>query len=315
MISALFFAVLVGGVFGAEIPCNYILTDNIYTCDLLGATISVTAQNEPITVTGTHIPSNTDDNVEKVSFFQPNVLNFVPTKLFEIFKNLREIDFSYASLNKISTNAFINCLRLEKLTFTVNNFTELPASFAEACVNLVELTFYSNSLRLIHKDAFKGLANLRSLYLSTEKFESLDPSTFVHTPKLENLDIENGNFKRIHPNLFAPLSLQYVSLYGNKIESLPALRFKDVSKLRKFYALNNQINEIDPELLKRFPADRESFDFNFNDNKCTKIVLNPKDQLAALKPCFDNWKKSRSSTTGKPTVRSTSAPTTRRRST
>jgi hypothetical protein len=167
--------------FGVEFQCKYEDLYTPYQCNLAQAFISITEKNQPVTVTGTHLNSKTNDNVEMLLFNNPHVLNFVPTKVFEIFKKLRTIEMVDVQLNHMTTNAFINCLELNRLKVNKNNFPVLSASFAEACVNLEDLFLTQNNIQTIDKDAFKGMEYLRSLDVQENKIASLPALQIVKT--------------------------------------------------------------------------------------------------------------------------------------
>jgi hypothetical protein len=278
-------------VFGAEIPCKYEF-NGAYSCNLKLANILVTSENEPICVTGTHIATHNAGEVQQLYFASPHVLKFVPTKVFETFKNLNYFGMYQVGLTTMTTNAFKNCLKLENIYSNNNQFPTLPASFAASCVNVKMIQFFGSSVQTIHKDAFKGLANLNLLQITQHELTVLDPSTFVHTPSLSTLDLQMGKLTSIPAELFATLSLTVISITNNKITSLPAMKFKNISGLKHFNLDFNKIAEIDPNLLKNYPADRIEFNIYLNGNVCTTIWFSNKTQISKLQPCFDSWIKS-----------------------
>lgn len=192
-------------------------------------------------------------------------------------------------LSSVTTNAFSNCLNMESISINDNNFPDLPASFAESCVNLRVLSFYQNWIQNIHKNAFKGLANLEELTLNRNNFTFLDPATFNHTPSLNQLQVIDGKLLTIHPDLLATLSLEFVTFSQNVIESLPALKFKDINSLQAINFEKNKISSIDSKILENYPANREQFYFLLSDNVCVSGSYSLKTQLTDWQKCYDNW--------------------------
>lgn len=114
----------------AEIFCEYSKDTGSYSCNLPAnrPNILVSTENEPIVVTGNHLPMQTNDDVIRTSFAYPHNLKFVPTKFFEIFKNIQLFYMIKVKLSKMTTNAFTNCLSMELIEINDNNFPILPAS-------------------------------------------------------------------------------------------------------------------------------------------------------------------------------------------
>ena len=290
MFLLLIFSSLAAGIFGTNIPCSYKFTVlSGYQCILKNASISVTTENEPMNVTGTHIDPYTVNEVGSLYFASPQVLNFVPTKIFEIFVNLKTFGIFDVNLTTITKNAFANCLKLTGITIASNNFPVLPESFAESCVNLKFLSFHFNNIETVHKNAFKGLRNLLFLAMTGNLFEYLDPSTFIHTSQLALLNLSNGRLKTLHPDMFATLTLSGLLLSRNKIKILPALKFVNISELERVDLDLNQISAIDPDFLTFYPGDLENFELLLNENNCTDQSYYLPDQLFMLQPCFDHF--------------------------
>jgi Leucine-rich repeat (LRR) protein len=192
----------------AKLLCDFDLII-LYTCNSpSNGTINlVTAENEAIQVSGTHVRGRTNADVELVEISRPHVMNFVPTKVFETFKKLTRFQMSNVNLTTLTTNAFMNCSFLELIEIMGNNFSLVPASFAESCTKLNSLTLRNNNIKSIDKDAFKGLANLKTLWMDGNDIASLDSFTFFYTPNLQNLYFASTKLKKIHSDTFAQLSL------------------------------------------------------------------------------------------------------------
>lgn len=295
MIFIIILACFVGVAFSAELTCKYQLLEHsnyIYICDPEKINpLLVTYENEPISVKGNHVASFSDANVTDITFDDPNELKFVPKKLFETFKNIRNIILIKVGLSILTTNAFTNCLNMEYITLKSNKFSVIPESFAESCVKLTSFQTGQNGIQTIHKDAFKGLINLNTLDMFGELIESLDPLTFVHTPNLKHVSMNRGKLKTLQPDLFATLSLVGLTFLYNQIETVPALKFKGVQELLYFGLSGNQINSIDPELLNSYPGNKSEFLYYFGENVCVnEYQLDGKTNPSiALQPCFDNW--------------------------
>jgi Leucine-rich repeat (LRR) protein len=286
---------LVQSAFCVEFQCLYIQAGLKYFCNLeYSSLIKFTTANEPITVSENHLDSKTNDDVGETQIHPPHIIRFVPTMIFDTFKNLKHFEMSGVQLNEMTTNAITNCMKLETIDINSNNFPTLPASFAESCVKLSTLNLFDNHISFIHKDAFKGLGALEALSLEQNTFESLDPSTFYHTPNMKRLYLNNGKLKALDSKMFADLSLTELAADHNQIKSIPALKFM----LAYFPFSDNGVTEIDPEFLKTYPGDLVIFDFSMHGNICANGHYTSKEELSLeLQPCFDNWAKSHPATT------------------
>jgi Leucine-rich repeat (LRR) protein len=294
---ALFLAILVNFAIATNFPCKYYDGPGGYYCQLPydGAIISVTTENEAITVSGIHNPGKTNDDLKLFAVTTPNVMNFVPTKISESFKNIQTFQLNDVKLTTLTTNAFTNCMNLEIIFIVDNNFPVLPASFAEACVNLKELHFYQNWIQTVDKNAFKGLVNLKILQLSKNSFVSLDPLTLTHTPHLQSIEAQFNELTSIHPDLFsAQTELTLLNFYQNKIEVLSALNFGSIEPLMIFSLEMNKINAIEPAFFNGFPGKPTPISVMLVGNICTNDAFNFMSITDVsidprLQNCFANW--------------------------
>jgi Leucine-rich repeat (LRR) protein len=217
--------------FGAVFKCKYTYNDNLYSCNLEQATISITEENQPITVTGTHQSSwLTNEFVNLLRFINPHVLNFVPSKVFETFKKLKRFEMIAVELTHMTTNAFTNCLDLETLSVVQNNFPVLPTSFAEACVNLRTLTLSHNNIETIEKDAFKGLGSLFQMDLMMNKIASLPALQFVGSKGPLNIHLGMNTISEVDPEL--------ITILKTKLEEFNLMMAGNICSNHKFSAVS-----------------------------------------------------------------------------
>jgi Leucine-rich repeat (LRR) protein len=300
-ISLLFF--LVSFVYGTEIPCVFGPPYAVNYCTLFtdgSVAIHITLENEAITVTGN--PPNGFDSINYAPFHSPFKLNFIPTRMFETMKNLKEFQAVGVELTTLTSNAFTNCLMMEKIYMDYNNFPEIPSGFAQSCSALRYLQLEYCHVKAVDKDAFKGLTNLEEIMLNVNEIAVLDPQTFIHTPNLKWIYFNNNVLTAIHPDLFATLSPQYVSFERNQIQSLPAIHFSTMSNLESISFHQNSIKKMDRRFFQDYVNLQENFEIIFTFNDCindafkspTKPVLM---NDPSLQGCFDNWDNSFTTTT------------------
>jgi hypothetical protein len=283
---------LVNLIFSAEISCVFDpvrWTDCFYTASTL---INVTFENEPFTVTSNH-PEGFKF-IRRIRFDAPNILKFIPTRIFDNLKYLQSIEVVAVQLSTLTTNAFTNCSMMDHITLRQNNFTEIPASFAEACFSLRHLDLNHNQIKTIHKDAFKGLSNLKDLLLNDNQISSLSQLFFFYTPKLQIFNIAKNLLTTLHPDLFATISPMDINLMQNKINPLPAIRFASVVNMRNIFFYGNGISSIDRKLFLDYIENRKNYSIYLDGNVCvnqrfsdtTKPNLMNDPELLV---CFSNW--------------------------
>jgi hypothetical protein len=325
LLIALFFTVLLSNVEGAIFPCEFSFSNNESFCNLPISGISVTTENEEITVTGVSVPEYSADTIKTIMIPEGNILRYVPTRLFETFRNLEKIIIAGVQLTTMTTYAFKYCLQLKELQVRDSMFIDLPASFAGACVNLKTINLHRNNITKIDKDAFKGLTNLEQLLLGGNKFTTLDPLMLKHTPNLLFFEASGKNgpseLKTLDPELFAPLNkIEKIHLMMNKIEVLPALRFGSVAYLEEMDLSMNLIDAVDIQFFVNFFGDsNRQFHLRFEQNKCFSPTydnvqlppISPTDkEYKMLEPCIINWNRLTTTTTSATTLATPIAPDT-----
>jgi len=249
---------IANAISATDVNCNFQGTpgQQYYQCvpDNMDA---ITSQNQPISIIQNHLSGGSNNFVNYLRFSSPSLsINYIPTKIFESFQNL-EVFFAYdVQLQTLSTNAFINCLKLNELSIFNNPLTTIDASFAEGCTNLISLFIYNNPIQSIHKDAFKGLSKVEYLNLQTSNITKLDPATFKDTVSVKYLSLYNNLLTEVNVDAFATMKkLEHIDLNLNRIKVLPALDLTNTPSLQGIYMYGNRIEAIDPNFLPNsFPG-------------------------------------------------------------
>lgn len=247
--------------------CNYLLLSGSYTCQLREISIPDN-ENVEILIGGQHLPNFGNLDVLRVQLFDSNV-PFVPTQLFTVFTNLRNIFFRGSGLNRIQTNAFSNAKNLETAVFEASALTTIHANAFSGAVKLQTLDFWENQLQSVHESAFVGLSSLRSLYL------------------------DNNQIQQLHFNVFSPLlSLEKLVLNSNRLEVLDGRLIANNSLLLHLEISLNQINAIGRSFLDNTPSlalfgalNNRCISRNFRIGGSTTL----ENVRVALATCFENF--------------------------
>jgi len=288
-------AALISSVYTlSTVNCDFEKIASTYVCSPTSMN-PVTNEFEEIAVNGSHLINFKDDDVTYIRFNSPLTLQYVPTKLFEIFQNIEIFGLQNVNLVNVKSEAFTNCYKLKSLHIDGNKqLTEIPARFAESCSNLVNLYLPGNSIKVIDKEAFKGLDNLHYLVLTRNELEELEYDTFNLAINLQNLFLDHNRIKFLNSNLFFPLrKLQLLSITNNQIEEVSLEIFRNNPLLDQIFFDHNEIVAIEEKFFDEFPGRRENYEFRFYNNNCTDSIVSNKveriENFDDFEICFKNW--------------------------
>ncbi|KAL7028232.1 hypothetical protein ACKWTF_005770 [Chironomus riparius] len=278
----------------STVNCDFEKIASTYVCSPTSVN-PVTNDYEEISVNGSHLTNFKDEDVTYIRFNSPLTLEYVPTKLFEIFQNIEIFGLQNVNLMNITSEAFTNCYKLKSLHIDGNKkLTEIPAKFAESCSNLVNLYLPGNAIKVIDKEAFKGLDNLNYLVLTRNELEELQPDIFTLAINLQNLFLDHNRIKFLNSDLFYPLrKLQLLSITNNQIEEVSLELFRNNPLLDQIFFDSNEIVAIEKKFFEEFPGRRENYEFRFYNNNCTNSIISNKvekiESFDDFEVCFKNW--------------------------
>ncbi|XP_070506531.1 insulin-like growth factor-binding protein complex acid labile subunit [Chironomus tepperi] len=291
-------AVLISSVYTlTTVYCDFEKIASTYVCSPISLN-PVLNDNEEIAVNGSHLTNFKDEDVTYIRFNSPLTLQYVPTKLFEIFQNIEIFGLQNVNLVNITSEAFTNCYKLKSLHIDGNKkLTEIPARFAESCSNLVNLYLPGNAIKVIDKEAFKGLDNLHYLVLTRNELEEIDPDLLSSVGNLQNLFLDHNRIKFLNSDLFYPLrKLQLLSITNNQIEEVSLELFRNNPLLDQIFFDHNEIVAIEEKFFDEYPGRRENYEFRFYNNNCTNSIVSNKgeriENFDDFEICFKNWNES-----------------------
>lgn len=250
-----------------NILCNFMFTNNFYTCQLSGITI-LDNENTNIVIGGVHQPGYSDSQVQLVAIVQSNV-PFIITQAFTTFTSLNIMVLEGSGLLRIQSNAFLNAQNLWILIISNNpGLREIPANAFLGATSLIVIELFDNQVDTIHEMAVNGLNTLESLFLTR------NPLTELPT------------------NVLAPLTrLQQVSLSSNRLTRIEARLFANNSQIMFLNLSDNQINAIERTFLDSMP---HLITLGLDGNICINSSwwipgVDPNEILQALNSCFNNF--------------------------
>lgn len=135
---------------------------NIYTCI---ATVTVDANRDVTSVTGTHLPGKNDSAVRAILYLSQ--FNLLPTKLQSFFPHLQAIWAQGDELTAISRS-----------------------DFAPFYPSLIELYFYYNKITSLSSDVFQSNPNLQFINIGLNPIKSMGTGVLKNLSDLRSLDLE-----------------------------------------------------------------------------------------------------------------------------
>lgn len=269
----------------------------------------VTSANEEITVVGK--PADFQDtSVYSLSFNPPQMMYYVPTRLFSIFPNVQSVNIYNVSLNHLVSDAFTNAGNVVSMSIYDNNFPDLPASFCSSCINITSLNMMNNYIVNVDNEAFKGLKFLTTLMLQSNKISCIPPGLFRNTPVIQHIDLSYNQITSLDRLTFKGLpNLYYIMLGSNRIASIPDF---DFTLTGTYMGLNmmfdsNPVMAIHPQFLTHLFTSRtgysSSINININDNYGNTTTCLPKNNMyttsisswswpvanISIDTCYANW--------------------------
>lgn len=184
--------------------------DSSYVCYIDAA--SVITETLPITfIDENHIEGFNNSQVNIIisgSWIEHDVVIRVLTKEFvQHFENIQVINVGYTSLEKILSNAFEKCEKVEKFDASGNPRLILQSvPIFKKCTQLRKISFSYSGLEAISAIIFQGLNQLETLELEGNNFTTLDADLFMYTPNLKDLSLATNPLKEIPGSIFKNLT-------------------------------------------------------------------------------------------------------------
>lgn len=200
---------------------------------------------DPLNVTGSHQAGKTNEDINRVVITQSGVL-YVPSPMFDIFKNLQLVEIDNVGLQFFNENSFINATKLKSFSAFRNKVSRISAKgFYGAGESLEELSLRTNTIEEIDVDAFVGLENLKELFILDNSIYAIIPGTFRALKRLEILNLGYNKLTELSGEIFSGLeSLKEISLFWNQFTSFEAETFRNLPSLELLVLHSNPLENI-----------------------------------------------------------------------
>lgn len=154
-------------------------------------------------------------NLKGITFFDCAI-----SSIGDHFKGLQELIELHLSSNhieSITSDAFIDNVKLEWLNLGSNKLTSVSSEQFKSLSNLRVLDIKENQIEALKSPVFDGLTNLQELNLSHNKLKLIDANIFQSLSVLKKLEVNNNQIESIALRTFEVMKhLEFVGLGENK---------------------------------------------------------------------------------------------------
>lgn len=251
-----------------NINCNFLITNNLYTCQINGALVPDN-ENAFFSIGGQHMPGFNNELVQRIQIVYSNI-PFVIPQLFTTFPNVIDATMATVGLTRIQPNGFFMARNLRMLSITSNQFpVDVHANAFSGPSNLLILDLFGNNIQTVNETAFTGLSSLLQLYM------------------------EHNSLQELHSDVFTPLtSLEFLLLSDNQLERLSGRLFANNRELTNLQIARNQINSIGRNVLDDLTR-LAIFDLTFNRCVDASWIIGGATTIdvvrEGLNACFNNF--------------------------
>ncbi|XP_062585950.1 leucine-rich repeat-containing G-protein coupled receptor 5-like isoform X1 [Saccostrea cucullata] len=213
------------------------------------------------------LPDLMDLNLEN------NRIQFIPSHVFQLNKNLRDIKLRGNPISSFGLNTFqglhylreltiseardlehfpnvTGCKSLQLLRLDRASISEVPADLCRTLPDLFTLDLHSNKLSRIPD--LEHCYNLKQLNLGSNKIASLEGSPFMNATRLQDLTLSHNFIPYIGNGAFKGLrKLEYLDLQSNQITGIEPLAFKPLESLIDLNLAENTFSRLPTEGLSR----------------------------------------------------------------
>lgn len=181
-----------------------------------------------------------------------NTWPVVKTNTFAGLDTLEVLVVSHSSVRELESSAFKGLTNLQNFELTFNHISVLPAFIFKPMEKLAELYLEHNGLEVLEKHSFEGLNSLETLDLSHNTLKKLDAKEFKQLSKLRNMYLSSNKIEIIKDSFELPI-LEFLSIKGNRLQTISKDTFGLLPSLKSLDLSSNQIGVADDEAISRMP--------------------------------------------------------------
>ncbi|CRL08375.1 CLUMA_CG021286, isoform A [Clunio marinus] len=265
MKSLVFCLLLVIGVQGIELICNYITVDwkdGAYICDAVNFT-ATKRYLEVDSLHGEHIENKTNFDVTAIRI-DSQTAEYMPWGFDKFFPNMTDYAIIESKLEKIQRSDLENLTFLKVLSLNDNEINQLLADTFDDMTNLEYLSLSKNKIKELPDNVFRALTNLQGLYIDSNELSEISFKVLENNTMLKELALNNNQLEYINSEIFGHLvNLEYVNLSSNKCIGIFITSIKHFGSARIKEILKLNCNNVEKKF-EQCKEDYEKLRFHYN---------------------------------------------------
>jgi hypothetical protein len=182
-----------------------------------GLDLSLSCKNVPIP----NIFNGKESDCDAVFLGQCGIVEFIPIKVLQKFRNLKELAILFSKMIQVPKNLFTADLKmLQSLILCANKTEKIDIEAFTALTELKEITLRKNEIEEIPHKIFEKNLKLEKIVLSDNLIQLLHPELFDGLVNLKEVDLTNNlRFsKKIGEEKIPKLSEELKPLFDNYIK-------------------------------------------------------------------------------------------------
>ncbi|XP_031617277.1 chaoptin-like [Contarinia nasturtii] len=193
--------------------------------------------------------------------------------IFEVYKNLTNLNATYLGLEHLQKQFFNEAKNLTNLDVSHNKLIELPSFLFLNAGKLRVADFSFNQIHRMDSFTFTGELKLEKLNLAQNNIATLDKMLFDYLLNLKHLNLSNNSIHDLNEHTFDNLThLEVLDLSFNPIEKLSTETFTSLVKLKYLNLSHTQLSTIKSKTFCRL-ENLEILDLSHNHLKILDVRM------------------------------------------
>ncbi|XP_019632961.1 PREDICTED: carboxypeptidase N subunit 2-like [Branchiostoma belcheri] len=169
----------------------------------------------------TSIPQNLPTSISEIMLTN-NQITAISSGAFSNLPKLEKMPLSRNQIATIPSGAIANLPKLQELYMTHNQVKYIPSGTFANLTQLQVLFLFHNQITTIESGAFANLTQLQTLALDQNQITTIPSGTFANLPKLQRLGLSYNQITTINSGAFENLPLlNGLGLRNNKMTAIP----------------------------------------------------------------------------------------------
>lgn len=267
---------------GADIQC----VDQATSWCVIVDSTNISDEDNNIAVIGN---AGHQENVTHFTWRTTNKVKIIPGIILETFPKIETLDLSIG-LESLSQSDFELGGELVTLTLFKNRLRNLPSKVFSKASSLDIIQINANFIDQIEDNAFQGLNKLTTIELLYNSLSTIRRLSFAGANIVNKIDLSNNDIRTIEPGAFDLPNLQWLSLVGNILTTLPTGFINQAPALTTLDLSDNIFSTIPEQLFSNNSVNDLSLDWNpINEIRLVDFNQLPNLQILSLEHIGFIW--------------------------